>query len=59
MGRTSNEVHYKYKEKHIKRIPLDVQISEYEQIKAAAEKQNLPVNTFIKNAIRQYMKNNV
>ena len=44
----------KYKKKNIKRIPLDVQKKEYEEIiKPAAECAGLPVNTFIKEAIRE------
>ena len=47
-----NPGNYAYKEKNIKRIPLDVQKTEYERIKAAAVAAGLPVNTWIKNAIR-------
>lgn len=47
----------KYKQKSIKRIPLDVQITEYEQIKAAALEQGERVNEFIKKAIRLRMEN--
>lgn len=45
----------KYRASHIKRIPLDVQVSEYEMIKAAATASGLSVNGFIKQAIRQAM----
>ena len=48
-----NEYTYKYHEEHIKRIPLDVQKSEYEIIKASADAVGEPVNTYIKKAIRQ------
>ena len=41
----------KYREKNIKRIPLDVQKEKYEQIKAAAEAVNESVNGYIKKAI--------
>ena len=47
-----NPGNYAYKGKNIKRIPLDVQRAEYEQIKAAADGAGLPVNTWIKNALR-------
>lgn len=40
----------KYVKENIKRIPLDVQISDYELIKKAAEKLNMSVNGFIKAA---------
>ena len=41
----------KYKEKSIKRIPLDVQKEKYESIKAAAEAAGESVNGYIKTAI--------
>lgn len=41
----------KYKEKSIKRIPLDVQKEKYEEIKAAAEAAGESVNGYIKTAI--------
>lgn len=41
----------KYAKKNLKRIPLDVQLAEYNRIKAAADAAGEPVNTYIKNAI--------
>ena len=41
----------KYKEKSIKRIPLDVQKEKYEAIKAAAEATGESVNGYIKTAV--------
>lgn len=54
MARTAadNQAQYKYNKLHIKRIPLDVQRAEYDVIKSAADRAGLPVNTWIKNAIR-------
>lgn len=46
----------KYREAKIKRIPLDVQISDYERIKAAAESNGESVNGYIKRAIAQRME---
>lgn len=46
----------KYRASHIKRIPLDVQVSEYEMIKAAATTSGESVNGYIKRAIRQAME---
>ena len=46
----------KYREKSIKRIPLDVQKEKYEEIKAAAEKANESVNGYIKKAIDERME---
>ena len=41
----------KYKEKNIKRIPLDVQLEEYDRIKAAATAVGESVNGYIKKAV--------
>lgn len=46
----------KYKEKNIKRIPLDVQKEKYEEIKAAAEAAGEKINTYIKKAIDDRME---
>ena len=43
----------KYKASNIKRVPLDMQITEYETLKAAADAVNEKVNQYIKAAIRQ------
>lgn len=55
-----NESSYKaantYKKNNIKRVPLDMQITEYEQLKAAADACGEKVNEYIKNAIRDRMK---
>lgn len=55
-----NEDTYKaskaYKEKKIKRVPLDMQISEYEHLKAVADSCGEKVNEYIKKAIRQRME---
>ena len=45
-----------YAKKNLKRIPLDVQLSEYERIKAAAGAVGEPVNTYIKTAISRRME---
>ena len=54
-----NESSYKaantYKKNNIKRVPLDMQITEYEQLKAAADACGEKVNEYIKNAIRERM----
>ena len=54
MARTEaqNRATYKYAKEHLKRIPLDVQLDEYAQIKAAADQAGESVNGFIKAAIR-------
>ncbi len=40
-----------YAKKHLKRIPLDVSIEKYEEIKSHAQSKSEPINTFIKRAI--------
>ncbi len=40
-----------YAKTHLKRVPLDVQIDKYEQIKNHAERNGESVNGFIKRAI--------
>lgn len=52
----SYESSKKYKEKNIKRIPLDVQIELYESLKQVAEKNGETVNGFIKTAIAERME---
>ena len=47
---------YKYHAAKIKRVPLDMQLSEYERIKEAAARENVPVNTWIKQAIRSKLE---
>ena len=46
----------KYREKSIKRIPLDVQKEKYEEIKTAAGKTGESVNGNIKKAIDERME---
>lgn len=46
---------YKYKEKNIKRVPLDMQKSDYEQLAAAARAVGQSVNGYIKQAIAEKM----
>lgn len=47
---------YKYAKENLKRIPLDVQKSKYEQIKAAADSVGETVNGYIKTAIDERME---
>ena len=55
-----NEDTYKaskaYKEKKIKRVPLDMQISDYDHLKAVANSCGEKVNEYIKKAIRLRME---
>lgn len=43
----------KYAKENIKRIPLDVPLKDYDQIKASAEAAGQGVNTYIKQAIKE------
>lgn len=47
---------YKYAKENLKRIPLDMQKSTYEEIKAHAEARSESVNGFIKRAISETME---
>ena len=44
-----------YTREHLKRIPLNVQLSEYEQIRAAAGAAKESVNGYIKESVRRRM----
>lgn len=46
----------RYAKKHLKRVPLDLQLSDYEALKAAAEKFGGSVNGFIKLAIAEKLE---
>ena len=52
----SNLAQYRYNKAHLKRIPLDVQVEKYDQIKAAADAAGIGVNTYIKEAIDMRME---
>lgn len=52
----SYESSKKYKEKKIKRVPLDMQIELYEALRQAAERNKESVNGFIKAAIAERME---
>lgn len=45
-----------YAKKKLKRIPLDVQVEKYEEIKTASEKAGESVNGYIKKAIDERME---
>ena len=49
----------KYREKSIKRIPLDVQKEKYDEIKAAATAAGESVNGYIKTAVDLRMESEV
>lgn len=42
-----------YAKKNLKRIPLDMQIADYEKVKDIATRKGEAVNTFIKIAIKE------
>lgn len=49
----------KYREKSIKRIPLDVQKEKYDEIKAAATAAGESVNGYIKTAVDRRIESEV
>lgn len=53
---TSYKAANKYKKENIKRVPLDMQKTEYEELKVIAEAANEKVNEYIKKAIRERME---
>lgn len=53
---TAYKASQKYKAGNIKRVPLDMQKSRYEEIKAHAEVRGESVNGFIKRAISETME---
>lgn len=46
----------KYKAKNIKRVPLDMQLPDYDALKAAATEAGQTVNGYIKKAIAEKME---
>lgn len=48
-----NRAQYKYAAANLKRVPLDLKLSEYEELKRAATDNSESVNGFIKLAIRE------
>ena len=57
MSEASNQAHYRYAEKHLKRVPLDLQKDFYEQeLKKAAERAGESVNGYIKKAIEERIR---
>ena len=53
LSESQKKANTKYREKSIKRIPLDVQKEKYEEIKAAATTAGESVNGFIKDSINK------
>ena len=53
---SQKQARYNYAKKALKRIPLDVPKEKYEEIKAAADAADEPVNRYIKNAIEERMQ---
>ena len=51
----SKQKHLEYAKQKIKRVPLDMQLDEYDRLKQAATNAGMPVNSWIKTAIREKM----
>lgn len=45
-----------YAKKHLKRIPLDVKIDKYNEIKSHAERNGESINGFVKRSIDETME---
>lgn len=56
LSEAQKKANIKYRKENIKRIPLDVQIEKYDQIKAAATAAGETVNCFIKRAIDERLE---
>jgi predicted HicB family RNase H-like nuclease len=56
LSESQKKANTKYREKSIKRIPLDVQKEKYEEIKTSATAAGESVNGYIKKAIDQRME---
>ena len=56
LSESQKKANTKYREKSIKRIPLDVQKEKYEEIKTAATAAGESVNGYINKAIDQRME---
>lgn len=58
MADKERKKHYdiEYAKAHLKRIPLDVQLDKYEDIKKHARAQGESVNGFVKRAIDETME---
>ena len=53
---TSYKASQKYKANNIKRVPLDMQLADYEKLRAAASAIGQPINAYIKQAISERME---
>lgn len=45
-----------YKKAHLKRVPLDMQLADYERLKAHCDSINKPVQTLIKELISKELE---
>lgn len=45
-----------YHKTKLKRVPLDLPLEKYEELKKHCQERSIPVNTFIKRAIEEKMK---
>lgn len=52
----SKEYRYEYEKKFLKRVPLDMTISDYEAVKTSANSVGESINGYIKRAIKQRME---
>lgn len=55
-SKASNEAQYRYNAAHIKRVPLDMRIEDYNRLKTAADACGESVNGYIKKAVDERME---
>lgn len=53
VSESQTKANLKYAKKHLKRVPLDMQLSDYERLKDTATRAGQTVNGYIKQAIAE------
>lgn len=56
VSEAQTKANLKYAKTHLKRVPLDMQLSDYDALKAAATEAGQTVNGYIKQAIAEKME---
>lgn len=56
MNENKKKYDIEYKKKYLKRVPLDLPLSQYESVKSHCQERSESVNGFIKRAIEETMK---
>lgn len=56
MNESKKQYDLEYKKKYLKRVPLDLTLSQYEELKSHCQERSESVNGFIKRAITETIK---